>query len=255
MSENYVAKYQEEASESSIVNDEDDFKDVLNKDKVVEKSEAPASATTENNRRQNKFVPYTFDPRSVLKDTQPKSSGDLTSAKIYNPVSIGESKYPSGNLNLKNYGTYNTPSYIQSNVKELFTQQQPDMSFLTTLGENMADCRKTDDYKNFAKEFEKQFGNDQREMEQVTKDLNLRTAKLDNFIKELQGADLDMILYKNRLVREIQDVQNDLKEAYNNILVLMNDRSTMRDQFCIFKMKIKKLKGFVKTFQDDIQAY
>ena len=145
--------------------------------------------------------------------------------------------------------------YVPSRSKELFTQHQPvDMSFLTTLGYKISECRNTDEYKGFAQEFEKQFGNDQKEMEQVTKDLNSRTTKLDNFLKELQGADLDMILYRNRLVREIQDVQNDLREAYNNIFVLMNDRSTMRDQFCIFKMKIKKLKGFVKTFQDDIQA-
>lgn len=82
-----------------------------------------------------------------------------------------------------------------------------------------------------------------------------RTKKLESFLKELQNADLDMILFRNKLVREIQDVENDLKEAYNNILVLMGDRSSMKDQFCIFKMKIKKIKGFVKTFQDDIQAY
>ena len=63
-----------------------------------------------------------------------------------------------------------------------------------------------------------------------------------------------MILYRNRVVREIQDAQKDLREAYNNIIVLMSDRSKMRDQFCMFKMKINKLKGFVKTFQDDIQA-
>lgn len=247
MAKNFVEQYQDEVSESSIVNEESE---VL--PKISDKPVPSRPAGTEN-RQRDKFTPYTFDPRSVLKDTQPRAETNVVTSKPYTSIASTEVKYTTGNLNLKPYGTYGTSNYGQVAGKE--TYAQPDMSFLTTLGENITDCRKTDDYKSFAKEFEKQFGNDQREMEQVTKDLNSRTAKLDNFIRELQGADLDMILYKNRLVREIQDVQNDLKEAYNNILVLMTDRSTMRDQFCIFKMKIKKLKGFVKTFQDDIQAY
>eukprot|EP00826_Nyctotherus_ovalis_P059191 TRINITY_DN820_c0_g5_i2.p2 TRINITY_DN820_c0_g5~~TRINITY_DN820_c0_g5_i2.p2 ORF type:complete len:242 (+),score=101.57 TRINITY_DN820_c0_g5_i2:113-838(+) len=236
MAKNFVEQYQDEVSESSIVNDESEV--------IAKVMEKPTKSNDTENRQRDKFTPYTFDPRSVLKDTQPRVESNLVSSKPYTSVMPGEKKYSAGNLNLKPYGGYGAAAYPQA-----------DMSFLTTLGENITDCRKTDDYKGFAKEFEKQFGNDQREIEQVTKDLNTRTAKLDNFIKDLQNADIDMILYRSRLMREIQDVQNDLKEAYNNILVLMTDRSTMRDQFCIFKMKIKKLKGFVKTFQDDIQAY
>jgi hypothetical protein len=225
MKEKYLNQYQEEVSESSIINEDENIKQVLFKD-----SNKTGTNVT-NTRPQNKFPIYTFDPKSVLKDTQPKADAGVARA------------YPD-----TKYSTNNYTSYVQTkNV-------QPDMSFLTTLGDNVSECRKTDEYKTFAKEFEKQYGNYQREMERVTNDLNTRSTKLDNFIRELQGANLDMILYRNRLVREIQDVQNDLKEAYNNILVLMSDRSTMRDQFCIFKMKIKKLKGFVKTFQGDIQA-
>lgn len=255
MTENYIDKYREEASESSIMNEEENFKDIFDKNKEASKTDsAPTTNNGENTKPRNKFPLYTFDPRSVLKDTQPKAEAGIGLSMGYASVQAVDSKY-SGNSNLKIGGPYNIPSYGQKKPMEFFSPQQPDMSFLTTLGENLTECRKTDDYRAFAKEFEKQFGNDQKEMERVTKDLNSRTAKLDNFAKEVQGADLDMILYKNRLVREIQDVQNDLKEAYNNIIVLMNDRSTMRDQFCIFKMKIKKLKGFVKTFQEDIQAY
>lgn len=229
MKENYLNKHQEEVSESSIIIENESTKEMLSKD----------SNKKENNvtrvRPQEKFPIYTFDPKSVLRSTQPKADAAIVRAHP-------DPKY----TNIKsNY----TPTYVQMKTT------QPDMSFLTTLGDNISECRKTNDYKTFAKEFEKQYGNDQREMERVSNDLNTRTAKLENFIKEVQGGDLNMILYKNRLVREIQDVQNDLKEAYNNILVLMNDRSTMKDEFCIFKMKIKKLKGFVKTFQEDIQAY
>lgn len=255
MADNYLAKYHEDVSESSIVNDEGDFKEILVKAKEPTKMDVPTSSSNaENSAQRNKFTAYTFDPKSVLKDIQPKSESGIGLGKGYGMVSMNDSKFPSENLNMKGYGMYNPPSYGQAKAREFFPQQQTDMSFLTTLGENIGECRKTEDYKTFAKEFEKQFGNDQKEMERVNNDLNTRTAKLDTFIRELQGADLDMILYRNRLVRELQDVQNDLREAYNNIIVLMNDRSTMRDQFCVFKMKIKKLKGFVKTFQEDIQA-
>lgn len=253
MTEDYIAKYKEEESESSIVSEEDEFKEILAASK--DKPAATTSSNSENSQRKNQFTPYTFDPKMVLKDLQPSTGVNPVMPNQYTPTSLSDNKFTTGNFNMKGYGTYVQAGYMQNKPKEMFPQQIPDMSFLTTLGENITECRKTDDYKGFAQEFEKQFGNDQREMEQVTKDLNSRTGKLDNFIKELQGADLDMILYRNRLVREIQDVQNDLREAYNNILVLMNDRSTMRDQFCIFKMKIKKLKGFVKTYLDDIQAY
>lgn len=234
MKENYLNQYQDEISESSIVNEDENISEITTKNSG--KTGASSGAT----RSQNKFTPYTFDPKSVLRDTQPKATTGM--ARPYSIPAV-ESKYSAGNMKT-NY----VPSYTQMRAP------QPDMSFLTTLGDNVTECRKTDEYKAFAKEFEKQYGNDQREMERVTKDLNNRSAKLDNFMRELQGADLDMILYRNRLVRELQDVQNDLKEASNNILVLMTDRSTMRDQFCIFKMKIKKLKGFVKTYQEDIQA-
>eukprot|EP00826_Nyctotherus_ovalis_P059189 TRINITY_DN820_c0_g4_i2.p1 TRINITY_DN820_c0_g4~~TRINITY_DN820_c0_g4_i2.p1 ORF type:complete len:246 (+),score=87.18 TRINITY_DN820_c0_g4_i2:166-903(+) len=240
MAKNYIAQYEEEVSESSIVNEESEIKEVL------KASERPVDRPIENHQR-DKFAPYTFDPRSVLKDTQPRAESNFVSSRPYAPTAAGEAKYSAASLNPKPYGKFGSGGY-GSGV-------QVDMSFLTTLGENINECRKTDEFKGFAKEFEKQFENNQREMEQVTKDLNTRTAKLDNFIRDLQNADLDMILFRNRLVREIQDVQNDLKEAFNNILMLMADRSAMRDQFCIFKMKIKKLKGFVKTFQDDIQAY
>ena len=64
-----------------------------------------------------------------------------------------------------------------------------------------------------------------------------------------------MILFRNKLSREISDACNDLKEAHKNILVLMNDRSLIKDHFCLLYMKIHKLKGFSKSFQEDLQTY
>lgn len=253
MTETYLAKYKEDVSESSIVTDEEPNKGMTPKEAQTN-SAPPVQTKPENTRKREQVAFYTFDPKSVLSEMNAP-----TSASKYSPTKIATES-----TNYKpiiNYGSSTDYSYGAlkktaplpgpSMTSASFAQRQQDMSYLTTLGD---DFRKTEDYKGFSKEFEKEFDSGQKEMEHVSNELMNRTKKLDAFIKELQSADLDMILFRNRLIREIQDVENDLKEAYNNILVLMGDRSNMKDQFCVFKMKIKKLKGFVKTFQDDIQA-
>lgn len=247
MTENFVDKYNEEVSESSIVTEEDIGNKIETKDKPPT---VPVKTEMRRAREQPDF--YTFDPKSVLGGVSepaplpkyPKPQTETLGYKpSYNPPTVDYAY-----RGIKKPGTFSSSNAVTAT----FAQRPQDMSYLTVLGD---DFRRTDDYKGFSKEFEKEFGNDQKEMEHVSNELANRTKKLDNFIRELQNADVDMILFRNRLVREIQDVQNDLKEASNNILVLMGDRSNMKDQFCVFKMKIKKLKGFVKTFQDDIQAY
>lgn len=244
MTEKFIDKYNEEASESSIITDGEIGAKINTTNK-------PPTAPKPEARRREQLDYYTFDPKSILKEAE----GSATLPKYSKPQTetLGYKSSYSGPIDYTYRPVKKPGSYSSSNsVTATFAQRPQDMSYLTVLGD---DFRKTEDYKGFSKEFEKEFGNDQKEMEYVSNELKSRTAKLDNFIKELQNADVDMILFKTRLVREIQDVQNDLKEAYNNILVLMGDRSNMKDQFCIFKMKIKKLKGFVKTFQEDIQAY
>lgn len=235
MTDNFVEKYKEEVSESSIVDGEVQKEDSPQKAELAKPE--PISKPTFH---ESADIPlYTFDPKAVLKETQNAAVKSSTEIK---------------------YGIYTqaTPSYSPSEPASKL-QANPYTSRLTDVHDisalNLDECRRSEEYRGLAQEFEKEFAGDQREMEQVSKDLVTRTKKLEGFRKELQSADLDMILFRNRLMREIDDVENDMKEAYNNILVLMEDRASMKDQFCIFKMKIKKLKGFIKTFQDDIQAY
>jgi len=108
---------------------------------------------------------------------------------------------------------------------------------------------------DYAKKFKNIFDNDREGMNQLSNLLTSRVNRMEEFVKELETANLDTILFKNRLAREISDASNDLKEAQSNILVLMNDRLILKDQFCLFNMKIKKLKSFNKSFQEDLQAY
>ena len=242
MTENYVDKYKAEDSESSIIDDEDSKLEQAPK----ADSHPVSSFKPENIDRSDKYQPYTFNAKEVLKesnksdipeDYNPKRNMDFSNPKLMN-----------------NQMAYGNKDLYSSQFANLMSQRQMDITSLTALGD-IEQCRMTDDYKGFAQEFDRDFTSDQKEMEQVSKDLMVRTQKLDVFKGELENADLDMILFRNRLVREIEDVQNDFREAYNNILVLMGDRANMRDQFCLFKMKLKKLKGFIKTFQDDVQTY
>eukprot|EP00826_Nyctotherus_ovalis_P056033 TRINITY_DN74_c0_g3_i1.p1 TRINITY_DN74_c0_g3~~TRINITY_DN74_c0_g3_i1.p1 ORF type:complete len:247 (+),score=89.03 TRINITY_DN74_c0_g3_i1:236-976(+) len=246
MSDNFVEKYKEEASESSIVDGEEHKEDLSTKPRTAE-SKPRAVDNIE-------VVPYTFDPQSVLKATQnPATSNDFEYTS-YAQKSTNAGYSPSepafASSREFSYGKIKAMDPYASRLSDSLFRKQSDV---TTLG-NLDECRRTEEYKGFAQDFEKEFASDQREIEQVSKDMVARTKKLQTFGKELESPDLDMILYRSRLIREVAGVENDLHEAYNNIIVLMEDRSKMKDQFCLFKMKVKKLKGFIKTFQDDIQA-
>jgi uncharacterized protein YeeX (DUF496 family) len=113
---------------------------------------------------------------------------------------------------------------------------------------------RSDEYKSFADKFDKDFGDDKLEIEHTIKTLYLRVKRLEEFSKELNIVDIDMILFRNKMIREVEDACNDLKEAHKDILVLLNDRSIMKDQFCLLNMKVRNLKGFSKSFQEDLQA-
>jgi len=236
MEDNFVDKYNEEVSESSII-DGEELKQNLLQTTEPAKNNPPSIPRHQNNAE---IAPYTFDPKSVLKSTE--SNSREVKYEIYNPSEPAHS-------------SSRDFSYVKIPSKNPYTARVSDIQKDITMIGDLNECRRTDEYKGFAQEFDKEYSGDQKEKEQVSKDLVTRTKKLEEFRRELENADLDMILFRNRLVRELDDVQNDMKEAYSHIVVLMDDRSNMKDQFCLFKMKIKKLKGFIKTFQDDIQGY
>jgi hypothetical protein len=231
MTDNFIEQYKKEDSMSSVSGDEEP--------RAVKVKEPEQSSAA--------IAPYTFNPKEVLKKYE--NPGHTKTASKHEFKTIGALNY-----NLK--GTSYSPSHNYETIKS-YQHREPltsRPSYVSVFNEDPLEFRRSTEYKEYGKEFDKRFNNDQKEVEQVTRDLNAKTNKIDNFIQELRGANLDMILYKNRLARELEDVKNDLREAYNNILVLMSDRSSMKDQFSIYKVKLKKLKGFLNTYQEDAQA-
>ena len=142
---------------------------------------------------------------------------------------------------------------IESSISKIKTKDSQELSFFSFVSDNITDRRMTDEYRKYVNKFDKDFGDDNKEINEVSELLSLRIKRLEEFLKDLSTKSIDMILYKNHLAREISDVCNDLKEANNNILVLMNDRSIIKDRFCLLRMKIKKLKDYNKSFEDDLR--
>jgi len=230
IADNFFKEYNKEDSISSVSSNEE-LKEVITKTK---ESFTPKLEPTE-------ITPYTFDPKEVIK-------------KYDSP---GKTNYPSTNYKPTTYSpSYSygkKPKEVNTHKSKIFINSKSTKLDWSVLNEDVVDHKRTNEYKVYAKEFDKKYNNDQREIEQVTRDLNAKTNKIDGFIQELRNTNIDMILYKNRLVRDLEEAKNDLKEAYSNILLLINDRSTMKDQFCIYNVKLSKLKEFIRTYQEDTQ--
>jgi hypothetical protein len=238
---NYLEDYDAEVSETSILTAEED--------KKVLQTKSPTALPPRPSENTKKPALYNFDPKSFLKNMETTTS--YTDSRAGN-TSVGYKPLPSFTPAL-NYSRGGVKSSAPVSLKRSgsYTRLHSDMSMYTNIGD---DYKRTDDYNKFSKEFETEFGNDQREIERIHGELIGKGKKLEEFIRKLQESDVNMILFRSYAAREIEDIGNDLKEAYNHILVLMGDRSRMKEQFCIFKMKIKKLKSFIKTFQEDIQT-
>eukprot|EP00826_Nyctotherus_ovalis_P009003 TRINITY_DN12347_c0_g1_i1.p1 TRINITY_DN12347_c0_g1~~TRINITY_DN12347_c0_g1_i1.p1 ORF type:complete len:247 (-),score=69.61 TRINITY_DN12347_c0_g1_i1:110-850(-) len=200
-----------------------------------------------------------------------KEEASLSPCKLNSARSFSTSKfYPSAKVKAKlplkfviNTGKLRPLHTTADYYKEIGNYEHPqinetranqDISALINLGNNLTECRQTADYKNFANEFENEFKANQQEIDRLSQELFEEDRKLSEFMEELESADLDMVLLRNNLLREVGTIQNSLREANSNIVVLMNDRAQMKDQFCFLQMKMKKLKACSRTFQEDLQA-
>ena len=164
-------------------------------------------------RKREEFIPYTFDPKSVIEELKSApSSHKIVEVKMpinYKPVPTISHVADYSHSNIKSLGSY------QLKRAGSLNRLTNDISMITNLDSNY---KQTEDYNAFSKEFEKEFGNDQKEIEHISNELITRRRKLENFVKELQTADLNMILFRNKLIRELEDVGNDLNEGYNHIM-------------------------------------
>lgn len=291
MTEEILAQYKDQESESSSLSDQDMMEavmktgipeNVLEEAKVkAESSIAPPSISfvgIGEAKKETEFKPYTFEPEQLLKDTKKEEEyvhEDILKDPLYELTSqYNEQPQLKSNtrpikeaiLSKENFYTKDTttkprqepaiPSFSNytkpaSSYKPLPASKYKSPLDTSIMNEDPSVTRGTQDYKDFEKEFSKNKMS-QKEIDVMTKRIDQRYKRLQEFVRELEGGDVDSLLFRNQLLRELGDIQNDLKEANSNVLVLMNDRATMKDAFCLLQIKLKKVNSLNKTFQEDI---
>ena len=241
-----VSEYKEDASESSIISYED-TKERTTKETNTRRDEPFLEAIKMI--KQNEPPLKLNSARSLSHTTFYSPGRDYTKAKMPLKFVINTERLNSANGSYhKEIENKRYPGVSESRLNQ-------DISAMISLGDNLAECRQTADYRNFADEFENEFKANQEEIDRLSQELAERDQKLTNFTSQLENADVDMVLFRNSLLREIGLIQNSLRETNSNVIVLMNDRARMKDQFCFLQMKMKKLKGYSRTFQEDLQVY
>jgi hypothetical protein len=215
------------------------------------------------------FEPYTFDPASLREPALPSMTLPGPSPSLA-PEPSDEAfreltRPPYNNFASSNPGALSKPTseYLVPDlgskqryrpVAEAYPRAAPTAGY-SALNEDPAATRGTQEYQDFAKDFDREFGKDkasQKEIDGMAKRLDSRYRSLQEFSRELERADVDMLLFRNKLIREISDVQSDFREASSNLMVLMKDRASMKDAFCLLQVRVKKLKSLEKTLQEDI---
>ena len=212
-------------------------------------------------KKETVFEPYTFDPASLREPAVPPSGSQDSATDAFRELT----RPPFNNcptsapLDLPKPTTdYLAPDPTTKQrfrgLGESHIRANPTPS-LSALNEDPVAARGTQDYQDFAKDFDREFGKDkasQREIDAMAKRLDSRYRSLQEFSRELERADVDMLLFRNKLIREISEVQSDFREASSNLMVLMKDRTSMKDAFCLLQVRAKKLKSLEKTLQEDI---
>lgn len=293
MAEDYIAKFKEQESESSSLSDED-LKEAVTKTgipvDVLEEAKAKAETGPEvaapsipfvgigEKKKETEFKPYTVSIENLLQEPKkvPENKPDdvfkdplYELASQYSDIGKPQNKIKSDNLTqLGNYYSKDTSNRTEAPIQsrpyfskptpsykptQSYNYKVPSSTDLSIISEDPAVARGSQDYKDFEREFSKNKMS-QKEIDNMSKRLEQRYHRLQEFARELEGGEGDPLLFRNKLIRELSDIQNDLKEANSNVLVLMNDRAGMKDAFCLLQVKLKKVNSLNKTMQEGING-
>lgn len=202
-------------------------------------------------------LPYTFDPKSVLEN--------LTANRKHNTSEL-QSKEQRTSPKQGLHSPEKTPLTEQSKSslesasdKHEFAKPEakPKSREEAALSKDWADPKLIEELSSIkdAEEIKKDFAVDQQELEELSKQIAMRSERLKSFAKELESSDPNMLFFKNRLIREIADIQSDLKEANSNILILMKERVSVKEQLLLLSIDNGKLKSFMKELIEEAKAY
>eukprot|EP00826_Nyctotherus_ovalis_P041267 TRINITY_DN4131_c0_g2_i3.p1 TRINITY_DN4131_c0_g2~~TRINITY_DN4131_c0_g2_i3.p1 ORF type:complete len:278 (+),score=56.43 TRINITY_DN4131_c0_g2_i3:157-990(+) len=202
-------------------------------------------------------LPYTFDPKSVLEnltsnrkhdtaELQPKEQRTSPKHGLKSPEKTPLTEQP--RLSLESGGDKHEPAKAEIKLKGREEAAQPKDWVDPKLIEELLNIKDVEEIK-------KDFAVDQQEVEEISKQIVMRSEKLKSFTKELESSDPNMLFFKNRLIRKIADIQSDLKEANSNLLILMKERVSVKEQLLLLNINNSKLKTFIKGFIEEAKAY
>jgi len=202
-----------------------------------------------------KEINVSMEPASFQVERSAENETKLNQTVPYIPQPNTSSR----NIPIKNFSTTGRGprfsfSTKQAGIGGIRRRDQPlrrseDASTFIKFGNEF---KESTDYKEFALEYEKQVEGYQRESNRIAGQLMNRMQKLEEYANKFKDTNTDTLLLRNRLTHDIKSISNDLKEAYNHILVLMNERGDMKKQFCHYSAKIKDLNKTKQNLQEEL---
>lgn len=251
------------------------IKRTLANTKLGSQSEQPPSA--ERTERKvggaDNVALYTFDPRSVIESVAiPATSRPYTSVKPFDkPVmqfSSPARDYGVTNFKVARETKFTSPISARYTPSTLM-QYSKDLDYPQVGARNeslrgfqygykddskFTDFKSENDYRAFAKDFDSEFGDRQRDAGEVLRQLGTRTKRLQMLARDFSAPNADLALLRTRLLRELETTQSDVSDASNVVTLLVNDRMNIKDKYCHLKLRNKQSKSFEKAFEENIRA-
>jgi hypothetical protein len=270
MEASYIKKYKEENSDSFDSGNEEVPVPSIPKNDRPSKGEVGRRSKKQE---EAEIAPYTFDPRQFLESLDKPTPPPIPKPTPTNKPLLPEflEKPPSEK---QSPARQNVNSLVSKNPKELSIGAEPlpnrsnvdvfqyksarNVDRLPIIKnppeESLGDSRTESEYRGYAREFDSEFGDHQREIAALSKQLVTRIKKLQVLERELNSPSVDISSLRGRLARDIESIEDELGEANHNIIVLMNERKNIKERFCTIRVKYNELNTYNKAYQEKMRT-
>lgn len=272
MKENFSKKYKDERSESfSSENEGFAIPSVPNKAPQSPSRGEILSSRRPRRQGEPEIAPYTFDPRQFLESLDkpaptptPKS---IPANKPLEKESIEKSSPAKQNANsmvsrhpketpiavepVPNHPIPNADIFQYKSARN--AENNRAVGLRSSPEESLGDSRAENEYRTYAREFDSEFGDHEREIAALSKQLVARIKKLQVFERELNNPNLEVAPLRNKLARDIESIEDELGEANHNIIVLMNERKNIKERFCTIRVKYNEMNNYNRACQEKMR--
>lgn len=208
----------------------------------------PRMAATPVSHCSNTIAPYTFDPKSVLDgaafDIERKDAAGKGWCAC-EPIGKHEEK-------LGRSDKAGSKGVLKSSLrtgKKRNTKRGVSFNFAA---DDPLECRRTDEYKRFLRLFDQDSEASQEALRRLCDRVAVCGKQLEAAAKELDAGHFDLSLLRKHLLVEIGSARNEIKEASNEILVLNEERKSLRDKYCVLQARNEFLKSPAKSLQNEL---